>query len=331
MARILGFFNLSEPKFWYSKSLVAYALLPLSLIYLFASLLRKIFARRIRFPAPVICVGNLNLGGTGKTQVVTVLAKFFKEKKRNFVIISKGYGSLIKEPKIVTKKDDSKSVGDESILLSKYGTVIAARRTASCLALLKDLKPSVIITDDGFQNPSFYKDFSILTIDPSRKFGNGFLFPAGPLREIPSAAFKKADLIIALGKKEGDYLRESPLPILESFVRAKGEYDKKLKYYAFCAIGAPERFLNSLANYGLKIVGSKFFPDHYEYSEKDLDTLRREAKTLDAKLITTSKDYVKAGRKLEVTNFEVELFIPEFAILEKLLYEKVFKKNPSPS
>lgn len=323
-------FKLIYPKFWESRGLLTYAFWPLSQIYLLLSILRKLIVSPVILPARVICVGNMSVGGTGKTQIVIWLAKLFSKKEINFLVITKGYGSNLNGAKLVSNEHSALDVGDESIILSEFGTVIAAKKIAYALDLINQLAPDVIIVDDGMQNPSFHKDFTILSIDGARGIGNGFLIPAGPLRQYPKEAIKNANAIITVNAKESRLNETSGVNFNARIVPTNNRLDKTKNYFAFSGIGNPERFFSTLTNFGLKLSRYKIFPDHHNYSEKDLVNLKLEADALDAILITTKKDYVKISDKFIKTSiecFDVELSIDKDKELENLIYEAIFQKH----
>jgi tetraacyldisaccharide 4'-kinase len=335
--------KLIYPKFWQTKNIIAYLLLPLSWLYLFASYLRRITARPIIFPCKVICVGNISVGGTGKTQIVIFLAQLLKAINIDFIIISKGYGSKLQTALLVEAHHTVADVGDEAIMLLKYARVIATKKIQDIGSFIEKIKPKVIIVDDSMQNPNFHKDIVILSLDANRLFGNEFLIPAGPLRQYPKQAIDKADIIISVGSAkidsfslhnrlsekvayaegfEGDAERRTAAyssvredsstastyksPAEVDFFRKSKErtffqaqivpsidIDKTKNYFAFSGIGNPERFLSTLENYGLQLVGHKNFPDHHQYSAEDLEYLKEQSKKSNSLLITTRKDYVR--------------------------------------
>lgn len=321
-------FKLHYPRFWSRKGLFAILLLVPSRIYLFLTILRQIFVKPIQLPAKVICVGNVTVGGTGKTQITRLLAKMLSHDNIKFVIVTKAYKSRLKSAVIVSSSDDPLEVGDESIMLAKYATVIATPNIQNCLALLEFLKPEVIITDDGMQNPSFKKDCIILSIDGMRGFGNNMLIPAGPLRQNPLYAFAIVDAVVIVQEAKNPTLRRMigycKKPIFNAISVPTIAYDSTVKYFAFSGIGNPDRFLSTLKLGKLNIVGSKAFSDHHHYSDKDYLYLQEQSRKLNAVLITTSKDYVKVRDRLQVKNFDVELSIPKLQELQNVIYDKIF-------
>lgn len=320
--------KLLYPKFWQKRNITAYVLFPLSLIYQFLGYLRRVLASPIKLPAKVICVGNCSIGGTGKTQIVIYLAKLLTAKNINFVIVTKAYGSNLKNATIVYKEHTASEVGDESVILAKYGRVIATKNIKQILPLIFELKPSIIIVDDFLQNPHFHKDFTIISVDGERLFGNGFLIPAGPLREYPHKALNSADLLFLISTNYNN-IPNILMPYRNKLIQGQiiplDNIDKTKNYFAFSGIGNPERFFLTLKNYGLNIVGHEIFPDHYNYLQADLEKLYLLAKTHNATLITTRKDYVKINDlNNSIICLDVELSINN----PDLIYEKISKKDP---
>lgn len=312
------------PKFWNKKGFLAHLLLPFSLLYYFATWVRRLTARPIRFSAKVICVGNATIGGTGKTQVIITLAKFLRSKGVKFIIVTKGYGSGLKGASVVTAQHSAGQVGDEAMILQKYGTVIASPKPTGILPLIKRLKPEVILFDDGLQNPTFYKDFSILAIDGSRGFGNEFLIPAGPLRQNPAEAIEQSDALVIVGK--GSIDTKTRVPAFQAEIRATSSIGKDKPYLAFSGLGNNERFWGSLRDNGINVWETVSFQDHYNYRTEDIVNLRKKAAERSLSLITTEKDYVKIEDKSGIECFEVELFIENMQTLERLIDEKIIQK-----
>lgn len=315
-------FKLIYPEFWQKRGALAYLLWPFSRLYLLAGYIRWFIAQPLKFPCKVICVGNITVGGTGKTQIVIHIAKLLKARNINFVIVTKGFGSQLKVPTLVQNYHSYEDVGDESIVLAKYGTVIATKNIQSILPLVNELKPRIILVDDSLQNPSFHKDCTIITVDGSRLFGNEFLLPAGPLRQYPKTALKQANIIILINAADnyhdiGQTLTAQIVPIIK--------LDPAKDYFAFCGIGNPKRFFATLRNYGIKLAGCKIFPDHHNYSPQDFKYLQEQASALNAILITTRKDFVKIpADKIPTICCDVELSFNDPTKLENLIDAKIF-------
>jgi len=319
-------FKLIYPEFWQKRGALAYLLWPFSILYLLAGYLRWFIAQPVKFPCKVICVGNITVGGTGKTQIVIYIAKLLKARNINFVIVTKGFGSQLKVPTLVQPYHSYEDVGDESIILAKYGTVIAAKNIQSILTLVNKLKPSVILVDDSLQNPNFYKDCTIITVDGSRLFGNEFLLPAGPLRQYPKTAFKKANIVIFIDINDNDNYHYHDIDqILTAQIVPTIKLDVTKNYFAFCGIGNPQRFFATLRNYGIKLAGCKIFPDHHNYSTQDFKYLQEQAIALNAILITTRKDFVKIpADTIPSICCDVELSFNDPTKLENLIDAKIF-------
>lgn len=315
--------KLSYPDFWQNKTSISYLLWPLSQIYRSLGFVRKILAKPIRFPAKVICVGNITVGGTGKTQVAIWLAKLYQARNINFVIITKAYGSNLNKATLVNRLHTPIEVGDESVILREYGTVIATKNIKQAADIIRQLKPEVIIVDDGMQNPNFIKDFTILVVDQTRMFGNEFLLPAGPLRQYVEEGLNAADAIISIGNKLNI---STDKPTFNANIKATKIPDKEKNYFAFSGIGNPQRFLDTLQECGLKICGYRNFPDHNNYTAEDWRYLNEEAVKNHAELITTKKDYVKVKHYMDVLFLDVELIIDNQRMLVDLIYENTLRK-----
>ncbi len=307
--------KLVYPEFWSKKNWRSCLLTPVSWIYQLLGVIRLLFAKPIRLPAKVICVGNMSVGGTGKTQIVSHLATKLTKQKHNFIIITKGYGSSLSGAKIVSEDDKASEVGDESVLLSKFATVIAAKNIKSALPLIDKLKPEIIIFDDGMQNPGFIKDINILVIDSSRAIGNGLIFPSGPLREYSEIALNRADIIIMIGNTPcsnfalATNIASSKKPLFKAKIRMTTKLDPKGSYYAFTAIGNPERFYQLLEGNKISIQGKKSFPDHHNYINEEISDLQQMAKAKQYHLLTTRKDFVKITNNDNIISVDVDLDI----------------------
>lgn len=270
---------MKTPWWFLSKNLVAILLLPLSWVY---SCVSKIvfFMRKkgaISSRRPVICVGNIFAGGVGKTPIVRAIANYF-----DAPVVMRGY----------KKNKKTGDVGDEAMMLSRGGLVVHVGDRKSNIVLLNKQsdETSPIIMDDGLQNPTIKKDISIIVFDESLGFGNGFLLPAGPLRQ-PKSVLKNADAIIVIrnkNKKKNFVLPEN-VPVFYAKNQTVSPYDDDEKLVAFAGIGYPKKFFNALKN----VVAKRAFPDHYQYTQQDIEQLLSLAEKKKAKLITTEKDWVR--------------------------------------
>ena len=324
--------KLNYPAFWQKRNLISYLLLPFSWVYAFLGFLRKFYAKPIRLPAFVVCVGNMTAGGNGTTQIVIWLAKLLAQHNINFVIVTRGYHSKLQTAKLVTTSDNPRDVGDESVLLAAYGRVIAVPKIKQIIPLVNDLKPAIIIFDDGMQNPYFIKDFTILSIDPIRSVGNNLLIPAGPLREKPEEAINKADLILAVGNRpcsDSSLMKKimaSNKPFYQAQIKISNEIDKDTRYIAFTGIGNPNKFYALLRENNLNIIDEITYPDHYDYPLDELKKLTDLARDKGCKLITTKKDYVKLPGDNNIKFVDIELEFAEKQAVVKLIDDQIIQK-----
>ncbi len=311
-------FKLLYPKFWQQRSLLAYFILPLSLFFMALTDLRKIFARPIKLNAFTVIVGNTTVGGTGKTPMIKFIASYLAVQNISFVIICKAINTsnTLKEAFFADEQFLNPDIcGDEAVELSKVGKVIVTPNihAAQKLLVCSSLNPKIILIDDGLQNPNIIKDFSILMIDQQRLLGNGFILPAGPLRESFASSLSKSSAIVLLGVSEGFelpnfLLKESvQVPIFKAHFKCNNlsDTDKILKYHAFCAIGNPDKFFNYLEKNNLNITDKISFPDHHSYSLHEILNLYEKANSAGAQLITTEKDAVKLKNYINKFNIRI--------------------------
>ena len=289
---------MKTPKWFLKRNILAYMLCPLSLFYLAGSKLvfkmRKM--REYESRRPVICFGNILSGGVGKTPIVRNVAKFF-----DAPVVMRGY----------KKSKETGFIGDEAKMLSSDDILVHVGDRKSNLVLLNKQKSnSPIVMDDGFQNSSIKKDISILVFDESIGFGNGFLLPAGPLRERKSAVYR-ADAIILIKRKNvaKNFALPTDIPVFTAKNSEICPYDKKTSVVAFAGIGYPEKFFDNIP---CRVVEKISFPDHYQYSDEDIKKLIERAESKNAKLLTTEKDWVRIPQwaqnkiKFSALNTEIE-------------------------
>ena len=290
-------------------------------------------ARRIRTTEsfdvgiPVICVGNATLGGTGKTPVVIYLLKSLRRLQINAVGLTRGYGGQEKGPVPVQPTHSADDVGDEPLLLARHAPVwVAAGRDDGARAA-RSYGAEVIVMDDGHQNPQLEKTLSLLVVDAEIGFGNGCVFPAGPLREKLSAALERADAIILMKPEAGYEIDESLAEQLKEQVvisayLAPLSSTPKGKLYAFAGIGRPNKFFDNLRRHGGNIVEEIPYADHYKYKDEDIESLFLLASEYEASLITTEKDYVRLpkGYRKGVQTWPVSVHFEDELTLRRLLH-----------
>ena len=309
---------LKAPKFWFSeKNLAVFfakVLFPLSVIWEFFSKRRILNGKYEEFTVPIICVGNINIGGSGKTPTTIALAKIFLENKTKVHIISRGYKGKIKGPKKVNEADDAYDVGDEPILMSKFAPVwVAKQRRSAIIAAIED-GAELLILDDGFQDPSIKKTLSIITVDAEIAFGNRKILPSGPLREPIPDALSRADILLVIGEEHQRerFIKSIDLPNELNVFGAEMKVVKsdihldKAKFVAVAGIGHPEKFFNSIEKFGGEIRKKFSLPDHENYTSRLLRKLKKASLDNNAQLITTEKDFVRIPQN-ERHNF---IFLP---------------------
>lgn len=268
--------------YWYARSPWLVLLTPLSLLYrLVISLRRSVYRTgifpRTRVPLPVIVVGNITVGGTGKTPLVAWLAAYLRGKGYRPGIISRGYGGGASNwPQQVRPDSDPAAVGDEAVLLAtttRCPMAVAPDRVAAASALIEHTDCDVILSDDGLQHYALQRDIEIAVIDGVRRFGTGFLIPAGPLRE-PASRLQSVDLVVVNGLGgEGEHtmsMKQGDAHNLLDPDRACPLSDFRYQtVHAVAAIGNPERFFRSLRQAGLQLQ-THTFPDHHPFQPADI-------------------------------------------------------------
>jgi tetraacyldisaccharide 4'-kinase len=291
-------------------------------------------AARIRKTTPenvaaaVMCVGNLTMGGTGKTPVTMALMEMLRTRDVNAQGLTRGYGGSVKGPVCVDLfRHTAKDVGDEPLILAQAGPVWVSRdRIAGADAAILH-EAAAIVMDDGHQNPQLQKDLSIVVIDAEAGWGNRRVFPAGPLREPVTTGLSRADAVILMLPEAGyqpDYaalgLDEVELPVLTAWLEPQDGPPKE-KLFAFAGIGRPEKFFRAIAAHGATLTGTKAYPDHHDYSRADLRQLRQLAEQHEARLITTEKDFVRipAAERDGITAWPVRACFSEPARVQALL------------
>ena len=291
--------NFKKPEFWdYSGlSLWSIILYPLSILYLFLSFLAKLIKIQKKFSIPIICVGNIYVGGTGKTPLALEIFKIIKSSGKNPAFVKKGYSYLY----------------DEIKMLEKNGKTFSNKTRREAINSLISLNHDVAILDDGFQDFTIKKDFSIVCFNSRQLIGNGFLIPCGPLRE-SLKSLKRADCIVINGNKNIKFENKikkinKTAKIFYSKYKIKNiENFKNTEIVAFAGIGNPSNFFDLLRENNVDIKREYSFPDHHNYSQKDFDTMIKNDNT---KFVTTEKDYyrIKSNQRLNCDYIRVDLEI----------------------
>tara|TARA_B100001540_G_scaffold180375_1_gene159077 strand:+ start:1092 stop:2099 length:1008 start_codon:yes stop_codon:yes gene_type:complete len=290
---------LKAPKFWYQKkdTLYSASLYPFSLLFRFGTIVRNFISTKKSSPIPIICIGNIVVGGAGKTPVSLKVGKLLIKSGYKPHFISKGYSGLIKESTLVESWHSPSSVGDESILLSEIApTWIGNDRVKSSYLAMQN-GADCLIMDDGFQNPSIEKNFSIIVINSEQEFGNKRVMPSGPLRESIKRGLDRTNLVIVIGEITNDLRKIIPnqIPIIDANfdIKDTNQIFKGKKITAFAGIAYPEKFFNSLRDQGGKLVKEISYSDHHIYTENDILSLAESANKTKSILVTTRKDFVR--------------------------------------
>lgn len=291
---------MKTPAHWKTINILSLLLYPLGCLYGFATALRLAIKKSKRVEAKVICVGNLTAGGTGKTPVSISLAKILQQNGQKPIFVSRGYGGRLKDIVVNPYKHTALEVGDEPLLLARQAPVVINPNRYLGALLAQQEGANYIIMDDGFQNPSLYKDKSIIVIDGSVGLGNGFCIPAGPLREFISQGTKRAQAVAIIGEDKYNLASQfKNIPIFKGKIKAISASPLTYDIVAFAGIGRPDKFYNSLTEYGFNIVARKDFPDHHFYTEQELEEMLALGKQYKSPVYTTAKDFVKIPPHLQ--------------------------------
>lgn len=306
--------KLIKPKFWNNKNLFSLLLLPLT-FFTFTFNLIKEFYNKKNFSLKTICVGNIYLGGTGKTQLSIEINKILSKKYKT-TFIKKKYNNQL----------------DEQKLLNNYGNLICSENRKNSLNIAEKKRFKLAILDDGLQDKTIKYDISIVCFNATDGIGNGFLLPAGPLRENISK-IKKYDAVFLNGEKKNKKLFQKLKNINKNLNIFEGKYvptnikkfNRKKKIIIFSGIGNPEEFEKTLIKYKFKIYKKFIFPDHYNFTNSDINNLKNLAQKEKLDLITTEKDYLRLNNnnKKNIKFLKIVLKIKNNKKFSKFLKEKL--------
>jgi tetraacyldisaccharide 4'-kinase len=293
-----------EPAFWWHQPGIAAALLsPFAAVYgaIAANRLRRAGAR---VGVPVVCIGNLTVGGAGKTPMALTVGRLLKAEGKVPMFLTRGYGGQLHGPlRVDPARHRAIEVGDEPLLLARTAPAFIARDRRQGAQAAVAAGAGIIAMDDGFQNPSLHKDFSVLMVDAHRGVGNGCRLPAGPLRAAVDAQLDRADALVVVGQGlRGNVIaaaaRRHGVPVLAGRFEPDRDVAAALArgpVLAFAGIGDPEKFFTTLAEAGIAVAGRRGFPDHHRYRATEAGALCREADRAHLTLVTTEKDLVRIG------------------------------------
>jgi tetraacyldisaccharide 4'-kinase len=285
-----------EPAFWWRKPAFAAALLTPAAVCYGAIAARRMMRPGARAAVPVLCVGNFTHGGAGKTPAVMAIAKMFQQAGERAFCLSRGYGGSLPGPKLVDPHTDlAAQVGDEALLLARVAPTIISRDRVAGAAAAVAAGASVIIMDDGLQNASLAKDFTLAVVDGRRGLGNAHVFPAGPLRAPLEAQLACTDALLMIGDGEGtrDIAPAPGLPIFHGRLLADAAAVAELKarkVLAFAGIGDPDKFFGTVTQAGIALAARQPFPDHHRFTGEEAAALIMRAEHDALALLTTEKD-----------------------------------------
>ena len=303
---------MKPPAFWFNPphrpGWQAQLLKPLGALYAQATRARLAKTKGEPGPVPIICIGNLNAGGTGKTPTAIALAQRLTAMGHAPHFLSRGYGGTLTGPiRIDPSRHTAAASGDEPLLLAAFAPAWVSRDRVAGAHAAAQAGASVILLDDGFQDPALRKDLSILVVDAAVGFGNGLCIPAGPLREPVRAGIARADLVIGIGTPDerAAFASQWPLPLavvgaaLQPLVT--GMPWQGMRVLAFAGIGRPAKFFDTLRATGAHVVGAQALDDHQPLTTALMTRLQREAQALAAQLVTTEKDAVRLPAAMQGT------------------------------
>lgn len=314
------------PEFWGRDRLAAHMLSPLGAAYGLAGRLRRHLVRPVRAAIPVICVGDLTVGGAGKTPVAMALAARLMARGRRPHLLTRGYGGRLPGPvRVDPGRHDAAAVGDEALLLAEVAPAWCARDRVRGAAAAAAAGADVLILDDGFQNPHLHQDLALLAVDGGAGFGNGRLLPAGPLREPLAAGFARAAAVVRLGADEAGIEHLLPARVPRLCARLGPGSDapdlEGRRVVAFAGIARPEKFRRSLVEAGARLVGWHGFADHHRYRRHEALRLLDEAEGKAALCVTTAKDRwrLPADLRPAITIWSVAVSWQDPGALDRLL------------
>lgn len=288
-------------KIWKSKNFLSLLLFPFSILYYLCFIIYKISNKEKKCNIPVLCVGNITLGGAGKTPTVIEMRQILTKSFKKIFVLTRGYKGTAKGPLIVSKDHSFHEVGEESLLHSHFGLTCVSKKKFSGAKFCEAQGGELIIMDDGLQSIDIKKNCKVLVIDSDYGFGNKNIFPSGPLRETISSGIKNCDLILIIGNNS-NILKKNIIPKQKVFMAKKEisiESCKNKNLFVFSALGNNTNFHNSLLHSGFTIKRIKSFSDHYIFKKNDILSILNLAKKENLTVVCTKKDYIKVPEEFK--------------------------------
>ncbi|MEM6973685.1 MAG: tetraacyldisaccharide 4'-kinase [Pseudomonadota bacterium] len=327
---------MKAPAFWWSPpgnpAWQARLLAPAAALYALAGRIRQARATPYRAQIPVICVGNVTAGGTGKTPMVAVLLEHLAARGIAAHVLMRGHGGRAgrRAPhRVDPERDDAATVGDEALIHAASAPVWVSRDRAAGARAAEAAGASAIVMDDGLQNPGLMHDATIVMVDAAQGFGNGRVIPAGPLRESPGPRLEAADLVVLVGEHAAHAACAASWPEIAAsdplaarlVPRKTGLTLDRVRVVAFAGIGRPAKFFATLESLGARIHRAEAFPDHYAYAPAVIRRLIGEARQANALLVTTEKDAIRLApaQRREVIVVPISLALDTPDRLEAML------------
>jgi tetraacyldisaccharide 4'-kinase len=298
---------LDPPRWWYDPAHTpawSVALRPLADAYNSGVKRRFRVAEPYRSPLPVICIGNLTMGGAGKTPLALHVAEVLQGMGLKPGFLSRGYGGRERGPlRVDARAHTARDVGDEPLLLARTAPAVVSRDRRLGAQSLEGLGVDVIVMDDGFQNPALLKDLCLVAVDGAAGVGNGKVFPRGPLRADLSFQLPMADAFVVIGEGPAfPFLSETGKPVLHATFGPSHPPDAYAgRWIAFCGIGRPAKFFATLRGAGIDIAAEVPFPDHHAFTRDDERRLLALAAKHGAGLLTTEKDQARLWRSQQAS------------------------------
>jgi tetraacyldisaccharide 4'-kinase len=292
------------PAFWWTQASWPAALLrPLGATY-GAVAARRMARPGIRARVPVVCIGNLTLGGAGKTPAAIETARLLSQAGERPFILSRGYRGRLPGPVLVdAAHHDAAAVGDEPLLLARSFPTVVARERPAGADFAAASGSTVVVMDDGFQNPSLAKDCNVVVVDCARGVGNGLVFPAGPLRAPVAQQMAHAHILLLIGTGSGGeeiaHGARARIPVFRgALVPELAPLDRlrDAPVLAFAGIASPEKFFATLTQSGVDVRARRALPDHHTYTEAEAADLLQSAADQNLTLVTTEKDFVRLSK-----------------------------------